>query len=192
MPWFEPCASHGYTKFLQNPSLRQDRFVVSDDYLASLLLAYRQGYVNAGGPDYEDTDELLLDRLSANCVGNTSGAAAMGAADARADRAAGQDAHPQSLSPGGAIPATAPINPPPVPTGQESGVVFSNIQGQPSENITMPYVPSSPGAASGAGGIGGAGGAGGAGGSGGSFSLPPWLIWVAIAGAAYFVWKETR
>ena len=112
--------------------------VVSDAYLQSLLLAYRQAYVNAGGPDYEDSDQPLLDKFAASGIVDTSGAAGLGRIDAAADIAAGQDAHPQSLSYGGSIPITAPTGTPtavpPIVTASTSGgdaIGFLTLDGLP-------------------------------------------------------------
>jgi hypothetical protein len=142
MPWFEPCASNGYTKFLTNPQLRDNKWIVSDEYLQSLLRAFRQAYVNAGGPDYEDSDDRLLNTLAEACVGSTSGAADLGRAQAATDIRAGQDAHPQSLSPGGSIPVTPPTGALPTvqtlaPVDTNVGLVYTNPQGQPGENPTF-------------------------------------------------------
>jgi hypothetical protein len=190
MPWFEPCASNGYTKFLTNPQLRDNKWIVSDNYLQSLLLAYRQGYINAGGPDYEDSDDRLLNTLAEACIGSTSDAAALGRDHAARDIRAGQDAHPQSLSPGGVIPATPATGaiPPVIQTvaavDTNAGVVYSNPQGQPGENPT--FSPSvtygGPSIASGPANAGQASG----------FALPklPWLLIGAAAVAFYVLTKK--
>lgn len=191
MPWYEPCSRFGYSKFYSNPSLRTDSAVVSDEYLQSLVRAFRQGYVNAGGPDYEDSDSNLLDHLAENCVSSTSAAAALGASQARQDKAAGQDYHPQSIAP-----SSAPIAPTPsTGNAEHMATVFAqptNPQGQPMANPVMPPPqvisfgdPAS--AAGGAGGVGGAGGAGGGGGAGGSLDIPWWLIVAGLAGVYLLV-----
>lgn len=137
MPWYEPCASNGYSKFYSAPQLREDRFIVSDNYLQALCRAYRQAYTNAGGPDYEDSDDVLLDILASNCVGGTSDAASLGERHAQRDRDAGQDYHPPSLPMGGAIPSTPPTGVILPTQTQEPGTVYTavtNPQGQPGEN----------------------------------------------------------
>jgi hypothetical protein len=112
MAWYQPGVLNGYSKFYTetNDPDREDRFGVSDAYLDGLLLAFRQAYVNAGGPDFEDTDSILLDRFAARGITTNTEAAAYGREEAAADLAAGQEVHAStSILPGGAIPVTAPM-----------------------------------------------------------------------------------
>lgn len=195
MPWFEPCASHGYTKFLENPSLREDRFVVSDTYLQALLQSYRQGYVNAGGPDYEDSDSILLDTLAENCVGSTSGAAALGEQQAAADIASGQTYHPQSLSSVGTIPSTPSTGA--IDTMATVYTTGTSPAGQPSgEHYTgAPIIApspatSGPASAFGYGPLGAGTTVSGSGGILGQGSGIPWLLILAAAAGVYFLTRK--
>lgn len=160
--------------------------VVSDAYLQSLLTAYRQAYSNAGGPDYEDSDQPLLDKFAASGIVDTSGAAGLGRIDAAADLAAGQEFHTASLAPGGAIPVTAPKNPPPiintVTTGGD-GQAFLTLNGLPTMGGSAAPNPQAAGlfAASGSP-IGGSGG--------GAFGTGiPWLLIIGVAAAAWYFLK---
>ena len=202
MPWYQPCVSSGYSKFLTDPSVREDRFIVSDTYIQSLLNAYRQGYVNAGGPDYEDSDELLLDTLASACVGGTSDAAALGRTHAERDRAAGQEYHESSHVPGGSIPLTPPTGAPPPPATEATGTVYApqgQPQGQPGDygylgGSPVTYSPSTSGP-SGAFGYGTGGGYssnGAIGPSGAASGLPSWIWLVAIGVGAYLLLNEKK
>lgn len=192
MPWYQVCSNRGYTKFYSNPELREDRWIVSDAYLQSLLTAYRQGYKNAGGPDYEDSDDRLLDILAENCVGGASDAASLGARDAARDKAAGQEYHTESLSPGGAIPETAPIGTPSTtiyttqgntnPVGQPTGYVGGSLGAEPSNATSGPSSAFGYGVS----GVGSGGGGGLLGGGGGI----PWLLILAIGAGIYFLTRK--
>lgn len=162
--------------------------IVSDAYLQSLLTAYRQAYSNAGGPDYEDSDQPLLDKFAASGIVDTSGAAGLGRIDAAADEAAGQEAHSASLPPGGAIPVTAPKGTPPIintMTSGGDGQAFLTLSGLPTQGGSAAPNPSAAGVvAAGGSPIGGGGALGG----GGIMGLP-WLLVLGVGVAAWYVLK---
>lgn len=103
MPWYQPGVSRGYSRFydVSGDPDREDRWIVSDAYLFMLEDAYRRAYVNAGGPDYDDTSANTFDYLAANNVSTAEQAAQLGAQNGRADKAAGvQEFHVPSIAPG--------------------------------------------------------------------------------------------
>jgi len=166
--------------------------VVSDAYLQSLLTAYRQAYINSGGPDYEDSDQPLLDLFSARNIVDTSGAAGLGREQAVIDKAAGQDAHVQSLAPGGGIPITAPKDVPPVintVTSGGDGVAFLSLGGLPTMGGSAAPNPTAAGFVATSGGSLFGGGATPNGGTSSGIAGIPWLLIAGIAAAAYFLWK---
>jgi len=143
MPWYQPGAVRGYTKFYDESSDpdREDRFIVSDAFLAGLVNSYRQAYANAGGPNVEDTDALILDVLAQAWVTSNTDAAALGTQAAEADLAAGQavEAAPGAYStPGQAIPAQTE-------TYQEQATIYarSQPQGQTTGTSGVAQAPSS-------------------------------------------------
>lgn len=164
---------------------------VSDAYLQSMLLAYRQAYINAGGPDYEDGDQNLLDKFSAAGIVDASGAAGLGRADAAADKAAGQEYHPQSLSAGGAIPSTAAKNTPAVINTMTTG-------GDARAFLTLDGLPTMGGSAAPNQGAAALIAAGGTPISSGSSSLfsnaggTPWLLIIGVAAAAWYLLKGKK
>jgi hypothetical protein len=187
MPWFEPCANLGYTKFLTNPDLRQDRWIVSDTYLQALLSAYRQGYTNAGGPDFEDSDDVLLDKLAANCVSSTSAAASLGQQDAGADVSAGQTVHTSGYTAGATIGPT-----PATGTPEANATVYTKptLQGQPLQPTMMePTMFGAPSMASGGGALTSFSGSGG-GPSPTIAGIP--FNWLLLAAAALGAWLLLR
>ena len=163
---------------------------VSDAYLQGMLLAYRQAYINAGGPDYEDSDQNLLDKFSSRGIVDNSGAAGLGREDAAADKAAGQEAHAQSLSAGGAVNlATAPKNVPPIINTMTTG-------GDARAFLTLDGLPTMGGSAApnqSAAALIAAGGSpitsGGSSLFGGSGGGTPWLLIVGIGIAAWYLLK---
>jgi hypothetical protein len=161
--------------------------IVSDAYLQSLLKAYRQAYINAGGPDYEDSDQPLLDAFSAAGIADTSGAAGMGRNQAAADKAAGQEARAQSLAPGGAIVATAPKGTPPIINTMTSGGdarAFLTLDGLPTMGGSAAPNPLAAGfMANGGSPIGNGGGLL----SGGGIAGIPWLLILGIGAAAWYL-----
>lgn len=158
--------------------------VVSDAYLQSLLTAYRQAYSNAGGPDYEDSDQPLLDLFASRGIVDTSGAAGLGRTQAAEDKAAGQEVHALSLAPGGAIPVTAPKNPPPVintvTTGGD-GTAFLTLNGLPTMGGSAAPNPQAASLFAAGGSPIGSGSGGGAFGTG-----IPWLLILGVAAAAWY------
>lgn len=157
--------------------------VVSDAYLQSLLTAYRQAYSNAGGPDYEDSDQPLLDAFSAAGIVDTSGAAGLGRNQAAADKAAGQEYHTASLAPGGAIPVTAPKGTPPVINTMTSGggQAFLSLDNLPTMGGSAAPNPQAASLFAAGGSPIGSGGGGGAFGTG-----IPWLLILGVAAAAWY------
>jgi len=163
--------------------------VVSDGYLQSMLTAFRQAYINAGGPDYEDSDQPLLDQLSAANIVDASGAAGLGRQQAAADKAAGQDAHPQSLSPGGAIPVTAPKGTPPIINTMTSGGdarAFLTLDGLPTQGGSAAPNPTAAGMFTSP--IGGTSGGLLSGGVAGI----PWLLIIGVGAAAWYLLKGKK
>jgi hypothetical protein len=169
--------------------------VVTDAYLQSLLTAFRQAYVNAGGPDYEDSDQPLLDLFAARGIVDTSGAAGAGRDQAAIDKAAGQEYHVQSLAPGGVIPTTAPkVSPatvPPVINTATSGgdaVAFMTLSGLPTMGgSAAPQQGLAPLIAAGASPITMGGSTG-----GGGIAGIPWLLIIGVAVAGWYLLKGKK
>lgn len=83
MPWYQPGASRGYSKFYDQGSNDPDRiagsaYVASDAYLSGLITAHNQAILDAGGREYDSSDALTLDSLAEAGVTTTSEAAAIG------------------------------------------------------------------------------------------------------------------
>ena len=164
--------------------------VVTDEYLQALLLAYRAAYTNAGGPDYEDSDQPLLDKFSSRGIVDTSGAAGLGREDAAADIANKQEVHAPSIGYGVAIPPTPAMQPPPVINTVTTGgdaVAFATLSGLPTtQGSVYPNAGMAPVIAAGGTPIGMGGGLFGASSGGGI----PWLLIIAIGGAAWFLFSQ--
>jgi hypothetical protein len=80
------------------------------DYYQGLLASFRQGYVDAGGPDFEDSDAPVLTRFREQGVASNAQAYALGERDAARDRATGAMDNPTpGWVIGTPIPADVPI-----------------------------------------------------------------------------------
>jgi len=184
MPWYQPGAVNGYSKFYANPELREDRWIVSDAWGAALELSYIQAYVNAGGPDYEDTGSILFDHFAANAITTNQQAAELGRADALRDIQTNQTAHPDTtVQPGGSIPEQGPTGAPPVintATSGGEGVAFLSLNGLPTSGgsaapnamaagyASAPFRPAA---------------------TGSGFSLSTIVILAVLGGAAWYLMK---
>ena len=61
---------------------------VSDVYLQSLIKAYREGYTDAGGTNVEDSDQPIINELTAHKVITPEQATTLGAATAKKEQGA--------------------------------------------------------------------------------------------------------
>jgi hypothetical protein len=154
MPWYQPCATRGYSKFYdgtpQGNTMTQaeraaagipddpDRVAqweVTDEYLNALERAFHQGQFDAGIDNVEDTSSRVFDFLAENCIDNTEAAYRLGRAQTNPDPGGSIDpnySNPATNTPG-VIPDTPIARPAPAPGGDMSAVygASSTPAGQP-------------------------------------------------------------
>lgn len=209
MPWYQPCATRGYSKFYDQGSGepgtptdpdRAVQYEVTDEYLNALERAFHQGQYDAGITNVEDTSAIVFDFLAENCITDTEAAYRLG--KAQKDQDPGGSVDPNYLDPSVNRPGFVE----PTPARQDMSTVYGTTatpEGQPAAPAgggSAGWSPQPIGGTAGpspmassftaGGGVSAGGGGVSAGLSFGKSGGINWLLIAAVAVGAYFLLKK--